>query len=148
MKEVVKDFVHVENYLDIIRELVQTQDFDSKTGEALQRKRLEWCFGFGYLNYILSDDKLRVGLSTLSSQEGTIFTYKSMLTYEPDIGNALLQVLWLYHSDKPRESQVLKCLEFLVDIITLDENVMEHFSQLPGVTYQYARYTDWIKPFI
>ena len=25
---------------------------------------------------------------------------------------------------------------------------MEYFSNLPGVTYQYARYTDWIKPFL
>ena len=25
---------------------------------------------------------------------------------------------------------------------------MEFFSELPGVTYQYARYTDWIQPFL
>lgn len=32
--------------------------------------------------------------------------------------------------------------------MTSDEAVMEWFSELPGVTYQYARYTDWIKPFL
>ena len=25
---------------------------------------------------------------------------------------------------------------------------MDFFSDLPGVTYQYARYTDWIRPYL
>lgn len=40
------------------------------------------------------------------------------------------------------------CLDHLLSIINSDESVQEWFSGLPGVTYQYARYTDWIGPYL
>ena len=40
------------------------------------------------------------------------------------------------------------CLDHLLSIINCDETVQEWFSELPGVTYQYARYTDWIYPYL
>ena len=33
-------------------------------------------------------------------------------------------------------------------IVTTDDVCMEFFSKLPGFTYQYARYTDWIDQFL
>ena len=42
----------------------------------------------------------------------------------------------------------MTCLDCLGDIITNSETIMELFSNLPGVTYQHARYTDWIQPFL
>lgn len=42
----------------------------------------------------------------------------------------------------------MSCLSYLTTIISKSETVMEYFSKLPGVTYQYARYSDWIKPFL
>jgi hypothetical protein len=46
------------------------------------------------------------------------------------------------------ENYTMNCLECLSDIITNSETVMDYFGRLPGVTYQYARYTDWIQPFL
>ena len=46
------------------------------------------------------------------------------------------------------DTYVINCLGHLAEIISLDENIMQFFSTLPGVTYQYARYTDWIQPFL
>ena len=40
------------------------------------------------------------------------------------------------------------CLDHFLSIINSDESVMEWFSELPGATYQYARYTDWIMPYL
>ena len=42
----------------------------------------------------------------------------------------------------------MTCLNCLADIVTNSEEAMEFFSNLPGVTYQYARYSDWISPFL
>lgn len=46
------------------------------------------------------------------------------------------------------EDFTMTCLDCLADIVTSSEEVMEFFSNLPGVTYQYARYSDWIQPFL
>jgi hypothetical protein len=40
----------------------------------------------------------------------------------------------------------LTCLETLINIICSNEYIMEYFAGLPGVTYLWARYTDWIRP--
>ena len=29
-----------------------------------------------------------------------------------------------------------------------DDGISNWFSQIPGPTYQFARYTDWIKPYL
>ena len=42
----------------------------------------------------------------------------------------------------------MESLEIFVRIITADEVCMDFFSKIPGFTYQYARYTDWIDQFL
>ena len=39
-------------------------------------------------------------------------------------------------------------VEYFMRILTSDDATMEFFSQMPGYTYQYARYSDWITQFI
>ena len=95
------------------------------------------------------NDRLKIGLdSTFHNISSAIYSYKSMLTYDPDVNNSLLQVLWLNQVENKREKECVKILTVLVDIVTSDPDVMEYFASLPGVTYQYARYTDWIKPYL
>ena len=69
-----------------------------------------------------------------------------MLTYDPANNESLLHILWRYQGRM--DNITLLCLEYLLDIIEADNFVAEFFSQLPGCTYQYARYTDWIKPYL
>ena len=69
-----------------------------------------------------------------------------MLTYDPDNTNSLLHLLWRYQGRM--EDFTMTCLNCLADIVTNSEEAMEFFSNLPGVTYQYARYSDWIGPFL
>ena len=144
---VISDYQKIDCYLDVVKELVQTKDFDPKTGESLQKKRLEWIFGFAFLNHIQPSERIRVGLdSLLHNIRGEVYTYKSMLTYDPDNNNSLLHLLWRYQGKM--DNYTMSCLGHLSEIITSDESIMEFFSELPGVTYQYARYTDWIKPYL
>jgi hypothetical protein len=39
-------------------------------------------------------------------------------------------------------------LETLLRIMTGHENTMAYFASLPGLTYEWARYSDWIKPLL
>ena len=36
----------------------------------------------------------------------------------------------------------------LAAIIVSDTHIQEFFSELPSLTYQYARYTDWFNPYL
>jgi hypothetical protein len=42
----------------------------------------------------------------------------------------------------------IELLETLLRIMTSHEHTMAYFASLPGMTYQWARYTDWIKPLL
>ena len=46
------------------------------------------------------------------------------------------------------DSFTLSCLEFLSDLLANDEVIAEFFSELPAPTYNLARYTDWIRPYL
>ena len=73
------------------------------------------------------------------------YAYKSMIGYEDD-SSSLLHQLWT-HKDSMK-SYTMVCLDHFLSIINSDDSVQEWFSGLPGVTYQYARYTDWIGPYL
>jgi hypothetical protein len=46
------------------------------------------------------------------------------------------------------DNYTLTALEYLLTIATADDTCSEFFARLPPVTYQHARYTDWIKPYL
>lgn len=73
-------------------------DTDSKSGQSLLHRRFEWIFGFPYLNTGLQEGSThQVGLDSLHHNiKGEVYTYKSMLTYDPDNNNSLLHLLWRY----------------------------------------------------
>ena len=79
MKDVINNFSNIENYLIIIEELLYPQDFDAKTKESLQIKRLEWIFGFSFMNIISQNEyncRQRVGLDSVGhNMGGSIYTY-------------------------------------------------------------------------
>jgi hypothetical protein len=69
-----------------------------------------------------------------------------MLTHEPDNYNSLLHLLWRYQGRMEQTTNM--CLEKLITIMVTSPSIMDFFSRLPGPTYQYARYTDWIQPYL
>lgn len=85
----------------------------------------------------------QIGLDSLCHDiAGEVYTYKSMLTCE----NSVLHLLYRYRIR--HEDQALAWLSHLADIVTSSEAIMDYFSTLPAVTYQHARYSDWIMPFL
>lgn len=71
---------------------------------------------------------------------------KSMLNYDQQMENSLLYLLWKYH--KTLDKYTVTCLEQLFGMVASDETISAYFASLPGQNYQFARYTDWIKPFL
>ena len=46
------------------------------------------------------------------------------------------------------DTYTITALEYLLTIANADDSLSEYFASLPPVTYQYARYTDWIRPYL
>lgn len=145
---VASNYNRISQYLQIVRNLITLDDKDAKTNELLQIRRFEWIFGFPYHNCGLEEGEThRIGLDSLFHNiKGEVYSYRSMLTYDHEANNCLLHLLWRYKGRM--ETYTLECLSSLSDIITSSDHIMELFSVLPGVTYQFARYTDWIQPFL
>jgi len=86
-----------------------------------------------------------LGIKILFSANDEVYTYKSYLATNDNI-DSLLHLLWRYKGRM--DTYTVSCLLSLLNIIASDDYVAEHFSNIPGPTYQYARYTDWIKPYL
>ena len=65
-----------------------------------------------------------------------------MLSYDQEPNNSVLHLLWRYQGRMEHSS--MSFLNYLSDMTTHSDAHMEFFSTLPGVTYQHARYSDWI----
>ena len=72
---------------------------------------------------------------------------KSMVTYDSNTNTSLLQLLWRY-KEQLDYNYVLNVMADLAGIIATDSFIQEFFSELPSLTYQYARYTDWFRPYL
>ena len=145
---VISEYNRISQYLRVVQSIIALDDSDHDSGKSLLARRFEWIFGFPYLNLGYHvDDKHKIGLECLNNNiRGEVITYQSMLSHDPGSNNSLLHLLWRHKGRN--ENYTMQCLNSLADIITSSEKIMELFSNLPGVTYQYARYTDWIQPFL
>lgn len=46
------------------------------------------------------------------------------------------------------DTYTVNCLEDLSKVMSQDETICQYLATQPGPTYQYARYTDWIRPYL
>jgi|ERR1740130_2089117 len=46
------------------------------------------------------------------------------------------------------DQYTVNCLEDLSKVMTQDESIRKYLSEQPGPTYQFARFTDWIRPYL
>lgn len=81
----------------------------------------------------------------LQSATDEVYTFRSALIYD-SVDDALLHLLWRYKGRM--DAYTVNCLHSLLNLIAQDDKVAAYFSEVPGPTYSYARYTDWIKPYL
>lgn len=138
----------VEGYVKIVESLCLIQDRDNDTKIDLQKKRLEWIFGFPLIDSTYCDfDSQRLGIDMPNYDiRKEIYSYRTAVTSDHQNNISLLHMLWRYQG---RIDQLtLTFLNVLINIITSQESIMSFFSKIPGPNYQFARYTDWIYPYL
>jgi hypothetical protein len=88
-----------------------------------------------------------VGLETAyHNLKEEIHMMKSMLTYDPENDNSLLHLLWRYQGRM--DQYTVNCLDDLTKVMQQDSGLREYLAEQSGPTYQYARFTDWIRPYL
>lgn len=92
---VFSDYDKVKPYIEIVNTLLTIKD---KNLASLQRKRLEWVLGFSFIKWVQKDDaSIKVGLElTYHDLKEEVYKMKSMLTYDADNDNSLMNLLWRY----------------------------------------------------
>ena len=87
----VSDYTRISSFLKVVQSQLANAD-------GLRQRRLEWIFGFPFLNPGLQQGEVhKIGLDSLHHDiKGEVFTFKSMLTYDTESTNSLLHLLWRY----------------------------------------------------
>jgi hypothetical protein len=108
--------------------------------------RIEYPKNFEEANQIAP---LKVGIQILKSPDDEIIEYKSTL-YKTTSGVKDSYLKLLYHYRKRWAKYVLDALFALLQSCLNDPSNMlyNYMYTLEGPTPQYARYMDWLKPFL
>ncbi len=129
--------------LSLLRTVLELSD-------SLQCKRLEWLLGVGSLQkaFVIPwgsakpHEKVRCGLELVDSVRDTVSDYSSVLNYNTPY-DSLLNLLWRH-----RKSFDLAPVRCLLAMMLGSQTIFEYVMRLPPPTYNYAKYTDWIRPLV
>ena len=115
--------------------------------DKLQVMRLEWILGVpqlvAKLNY-QRDKTLEIGLDCVRYINDQSYKYKSGLMKSQ--GDVMLNEL--FESSKRRKEFTIIGLFYLLTMMFKDKDILEYVYSMPGPTYQYPRYLDWIKYYV
>lgn len=113
--------------------------------DSLQQRRFEWLLGIPGMDATVvasSEEPVRFGLRHIGHLDDNVVSYVSPLSCSGN-SSCLLTLLWKFN--KSFEISPTKCL---LDLMITNEKVFAYVVQMPPPTYQYAKYPDWIKPFV
>ena len=130
-------------YFNVLRSILTIND-------SFQKKRIEWLFGIGtpsktfaqLMPTAKSHEQLKMGLCLVDSIRENVNDYQSVLTYNTKC-ESLLTLLWRH-----RKSFEIHPIRYLLDIMIKSRVVFDYVNALPPPTYQFAKYTDWIRPLV
>lgn len=126
-------FDDVEPYLHLMSSLLGIQD-------SLQEQRFEQILGYPQLIYNRYDNYgLYEGL------EEQYYCYESSLAWS-DENITILN--YIYQNKKKWEVLCSVCLAKLLLILDQNEKALNYVAAMPGPSYIYNSYFDWIKPFV
>jgi len=113
--------------------------------DSLQQERFEWLLGIPVLSLNLAsitEEGLKYGLRRINALDDDVVDYISPLNYNDNF-NSLLTLLWKFN--KTFEIAPIKCL---LDLMITNPKIFDYVVSMPPPTYQYAKYPDWIRPFV
>mmetsp|Transcript_29239 Transcript_29239/g.26656 ORF Transcript_29239/g.26656 Transcript_29239/m.26656 type:complete len:296 (+) Transcript_29239:2057-2944(+) len=114
-------------------------------GDYIQPRRIEWLLGYPQPQVnTLRNEPPSFGMYGNSAIDDTVINYESTLLLE---SNSSIINLML-HNRRRLENLCLACLKQLLITADMNPAVFEYIYNLPPPSYNYAKFTDWILPFI
>jgi len=87
----------------------------------------------------------KYGTAVLNQVTDEAYSYISPIELNKNF-DALLALLWRYRGRM--DFYVINCLNILLEIIVENQFLSEYMFNLDPPTYEYARFTDWFRPYL
>ena len=115
--------------------------------DEFQRNRVEWILGFSCLNTMsaIHGNLHKFGTAVVNQISDEAYNYISPIECNKN-NDALLALLWRYRGRM--DFYVINCLNILLEIIVENQFLLEYMFNLDPPTYEYARFTDWFRPYL
>lgn len=128
----------IDYYFEALRHFLSVKD-------KLQQHRIEWIIGFPQpkLNWISKETK-SFGIFGLNSIEDFVCDYKLTLGQKNNV--SLLDLILISRNES--KSLLLTLLTHLLTLCSTNLAVYGYLESLPPPSYNLAKYTDWISPFL
>lgn len=139
------DYDELKPYLEVIKKLLKMND-------NLKRERMEWALGYPtaicQTSYI-SASLPKYGIAFADSITEETFTYFTPVSVSNKLNvnfEGILLTLW--HHRRRWETYTMTCVRSLLELMATDDDIGNYIADCQPPTYQYARYSDWLLPFI
>jgi hypothetical protein len=134
------NFDNVKNYLTALKPFIKLND-------SIKAQKLEWVFGF---NQIIAkkgyrEEKFKYGLEFVDKINEEANTYICPLLNGP-VDDALLSQL--LKCKGKLDTFAINCLKEMLSLMAKDDDIARFVYSSAPPTYQHARYSDWIKPYL
>ena len=132
------NYEEVKPYLEAMSYFISIKDF-------LEIKRFEWIFGYPQpLVSTARGGPESFGTFGNSSLEDLVISYETPLALEntTSILNLILQ------GRKKFDNLCMVCIRQIIILINENNSIFQYITSLPPPSYNYAKFTDWIPPFI
>lgn len=134
------DYEDVKSFYEVLEEFLTVPD-------SLTRQRIEWMLGFPMLLKIRTSENplLQFGAASIHAIDEEVYTYLTTLHFKHQT-DSILSLIWRH--SKLWEYFCLMNLRHLLSLCLKTPVLLSYITSLPGPTYQFARYTDWVAHFI
>lgn len=113
--------------------------------DSLQMKRIQWLLGYPQPEIICSANSFdNFGIYGLNNLDDNMITYNSTLVL--DGAMSVLEVM--VHNINRVESVCLVCLKHILLLSQCNPLIFDYIASLPSHCYLYAKFIDWVKPFL
>ena len=134
------NYDNVKNYLKALKPFIKVND-------EFKMLKLEWVFGVSTLvsRKAYRDSTHRYGLELVEKIGDDSALYVSPISNGP-IEDALLSQL--LKCKGKHDTFAVNCLKEMVSLMAKDEDIARYVYNSAPYTYQYSRYSDWIRPYL
>ena len=134
------NYENVKNYLMALKPFLKMNDH-------LKNMKLEWVFGFSQIvsRKGYREEKYKYGLELIDRINDEAHLYVSPLVTGP-VDDALLSQL--LKCKGKIDSFAVNCLKEMLSLMAKDDDIARFVYRSAPPTYQMARYSDWIRPYL